>query len=82
MTAMIDDYINRAPGTHYREAIAAVTLNRINKIMSPFMAMWYAEALDRRDFIFDVMLDIADHYLIGDDEGSITNEWQEFLAYA
>lgn len=69
MTAMINAYINRTPGTDYREAIATATLTRICEIMSPFIAIRYAEALGRRDFIFDVMLEIADHYLVeGDNE--------------
>lgn len=67
MAAMINAYINRTPGTDYREAIATATLSRICKIMSHFMAIRYAEALGRRDFIFDVMLEIADHYLVGGD---------------
>lgn len=67
MTAMINAYINRTPGTDYREAIATATLTRICKIMSPFIAIRYAEALGRRDFIFDVMLETADHYLVGGD---------------
>lgn len=64
MTAMINAYINQTPGTDYREAITTATLFRICKIMSPFMAIRYAEALGRRDFIFDVMLETADHYLV------------------
>ncbi len=67
MTAMIDAYINRKPGTDYREAIATATLTELAKIVSPFMGIRYAEALGRRDFILDVMLEIADHYLVGGD---------------
>ncbi len=69
MTAMIDAYIERKPGTDYREAIATATLTELAKIVSPFMGIRYAEALGRRDFILDVMLEIADHYLIGGNNG-------------
>ena len=54
MTAMIDAYNNRIPGTDYREAVAETCRVCIARITPPFQAIRYAEALDRRDFIFDV----------------------------
>ena len=39
------------------------------KITPPFQAIRYAEALDRRDFIFDVLLEEAEFYLIGGGNG-------------
>ena len=65
MTAMIDAYNNRIPGTDYREAVAETCRVCIARITPPFQAIRYAEALDRRDFIFDVLLEEAEFYLIG-----------------
>ena len=39
------------------------------KITPPFQAIRYAEAMDRRDFIFDVLLEEAEFYLIGGGNG-------------
>ena len=69
MTAMIDAYNNRIPGTDYREAVAETCRVCIAKITPPFQAIRYAEALDRRDFIFDVLLEEAEFYLIGGGNG-------------
>lgn len=69
MTAMIDAYNNRIPGTDYREAVAETCRVCIARITPPFQAIRYAEALDRRDFIFDVLLEEADFYLIGGGNG-------------
>lgn len=69
MTAMIDAYNNRIPGTDYREAVAETCRVCIAKITPPFQAIRYAEAMDRRDFIFDVLLEEAEFYLIGGRNG-------------
>ena len=69
MTAMIDSYINRAPGTDYREAVSTACRLCLAKITPPFQGIRYAEALDRRDFIFDVLLEEAEFYLIGGGNG-------------
>ena len=69
MTAMIDAYNNRIPGTDYREAVAETCRVCIAKITPPFQAIRYAEAMDRRDFIFDVLLEEAEFYLIGGGNG-------------
>lgn len=69
MTAMIDAYNNRTPGTDYREAVAETCRICLTKIKPPFQAIRYAEALDRRDFIFDVLLEEAEFYLIGGGNG-------------
>lgn len=69
MTAMIDAYNNRIPGTDYREAVAETCRVCIARITPPFQAIRYAEALDRRDFIFDVLLEEAEFYLIGGGNG-------------
>lgn len=69
MTAMIDSYINRAPGTDYREAVAEACRMSLAKITPTFQAIRYAEAMDRRDFIFDVLLEEAKFYLIGGGNG-------------
>ena len=69
MTAMIDAYHSRIPGTDYREAVAETCRVCIAKIMPPFQAIRYAEAMDRRDFIFDVLLEEAEFYLIGGGNG-------------
>ena len=69
MTAMIDAYNNRIPGTDYREAVAETYRICLAKITPPFQAIRYAEALDRRDFIFDVLLEEAEFYLIGGGNG-------------
>lgn len=69
MTAMIDAYNNRIPGTDYREAVAETCRVCIAKITPPFQAIRYAEALGRRDFIFDVLLEEAEFYLIGGGNG-------------
>jgi len=65
MTAMLDAYINREIGVDYREAVAKSCYALANKIAPAFQVIRYAEALGRRDFIFDVMLEEADFYLIG-----------------
>lgn len=69
MTAMIDAYNNRIPGTDYREAVAETCRICLAKITPPFQAIRYAEAMDRRDFIFDVLLEEAEFYLIGGGNG-------------
>ena len=69
MTAMIDAYNNRIPGTDYREAVAETCKICLTKITPPFQAIRYAEALGRRDFIFDVLLEEAEFYLIGGGNG-------------
>ena len=69
MTAMIDAYNNRIPGTDYREAVAEACRICLAKITPPFQAIRYAEAMDRRDFIFDVLLEEAEFYLIGGGNG-------------
>lgn len=69
MTAMIDAYNNRIPGTDYREAVAETCRVCIARITPPFQAIRYAEALDRRDFIFDILLEEAEFYLIGGGNG-------------
>lgn len=65
MTAMLDAYVNREVGVDYREAVAKACYVALSKIAPGFQAIRYAEALGRRDFIFDVLLDEADFYLIG-----------------
>ena len=69
MTAMIDAYHNRLPGVDYREAVATACRLCLAKITPPFQAIRYAEAMDRRDFIFDVLLEEAEFYLIGGGNG-------------
>ena len=69
MTAMVDAYHNRLPGVDYREAVAAACRLCLAKITPPFQAIRYAEAMDRRDFIFDVLLEEAEFYLIGGGNG-------------
>ena len=69
MTAMIDSYINRAPGTDYREAVSTACRLCLAKITPPFQGIRYAEAMERRDFIFDVLLEEAEFYLIGGGNG-------------
>ena len=69
MTAMIDAYNNRIPGTDYREAVAETCKICLTKLTPPFQAIRYAEAMDRRDFIFDVLLEEAEFYLIGGRNG-------------
>ena len=69
MTAMIDAYIHRKIGTDYREAVADACRMSLAKITPPFQAIRYAEAMDRRDFIFDVLLEEAEFYLIGGGNG-------------
>ena len=69
MTAMIDAYNNRTPGTDYREAVAETCRICLAKITPPFQAIRYAEAMDRRDFILDVLLEEAEFYLIGGGNG-------------
>ena len=69
MTAMIDAYHNRLPGVDYREAVSAACRLCLAKITPPFQAIRYAEAMDRRDFIFDVLLEEAEFYLIGGGNG-------------
>ena len=69
MTAMIDAYNNRIPGTDYREAVAETCKICLTKLTPPFQAIRYAEAMDRRDFIFDVLLEEAEFYLIGGGNG-------------
>lgn len=69
MTAMIDAYHTRLPGVDYREAVAAACRLCLAKITPPFQAIRYAEAMDRRDFIFDVLLEEAEFYLIGGGNG-------------
>ncbi|MBS6447064.1 MAG: hypothetical protein KH382_05665 [Clostridiales bacterium] len=63
MTAMID------AGTDYREAISTACRICLAKITPTFQGIRYAEALGRRDFIFDVLLEEAEFYLIGDGNG-------------
>ena len=41
----------------------------MSKITPTFQAIRYAEALGRRDFIFDVLLEEAEFYLIGGGNG-------------
>lgn len=69
MTAMIDAYNNRIPGTDYREAVAEACKMCLTKITPTFQGIRYAEALGRRDFIFDVLLEEAEFYLIGGGNG-------------
>ena len=69
MTAMIDAYHSRLPGVDYREAVSAACRLCLAKITPPFQAIRYAEAMDRRDFIFDVLLEEAEFYLIGGGNG-------------
>ena len=69
MTAMIDAYHIRLPGVDYREAVATACRLCLAKITPPFQAIRYAEAMDRRDFIFDVLLEEAEFYLIGGGNG-------------
>ena len=69
MTAMIDAYHTRLPGVDYREAVATACRLCLAKITPPFQAIRYAEAMDRRDFIFDVLLEEAEFYLIGGGNG-------------
>lgn len=69
MTAMIDAYIHCKIGTDYREAVAEACRMCLAKITPPFQAIRYAEAMDRRDFIFDVLLEEAEFYLIGGGNG-------------
>lgn len=69
MTAMVDAYHTRLPGVDYREAVAAACRLCLAKITPPFQAIRYAEAMDRRDFIFDVLLEEAEFYLIGGRNG-------------
>ena len=53
----------------YREAVAEACRICLAKITPPFQAIRYAEAMDRRDFIFDVLLEEAEFYLIGGGNG-------------
>lgn len=53
----------------YREAVAETCRVCIARITPPFQAIRYAEAMDRRDFIFDVLLEEAEFYLIGGGNG-------------
>lgn len=69
MTAMIDAYNNRIPSTDYREAVAETCRICLARITPPFRAIRYAEAMDRRNFIFDVLLEEAEFYLIGGGNG-------------
>ena len=69
MTAMIDAYIHRKIGTDYRESVAEACRMCLAKITPPFQAIRYAEAMERRDFIFDVLLEEAEFYLIGGGNG-------------
>lgn len=69
MTAMIDAYHTRLPGVDYREAVSAACRLCLAKITPPFQAIRYAEAMDKRDFIFDVLLEEAEFYLIGGGNG-------------
>ena len=69
MTAMIDAYHTRLPGVDYREAVSVACRLCLAKITPPFQAIRYAEAMDRRDFIFDVLLEEAEFYLIGGGNG-------------
>ena len=41
----------------------------MSKITPTFQAIRYAEALGRRDFIFDVLLEEAEFYLLGGGNG-------------
>lgn len=69
MTAMIDAYIHRKIGTDYRESVAEACRMCMSKITPTFQGIRYAEALGRRDFIFDVLLEEAEFYLIGGGNG-------------
>ena len=65
LTAMLDAYLACKPGKDYIEAVATACRNELSKIAPCFQIIRYAEALGRRDFIFDVLLDEAEFYLIG-----------------
>lgn len=69
MTVMIDAYHNRLACVDYREAVSVACRLCLAKITPPFQAIRYAEAMVRRDFIFDVLLEEAEFYLIGGGNG-------------
>ena len=65
LTAMLDAYLACKPGKDYIEAVATACKAILSKIAPCFQIIRYAEAMGRRDFIFDVLLDEAEFYLIG-----------------
>lgn len=65
LTAMLDAYLACKPGKDYIEAVATSCRAILSKIAPCFQIIRYAEAMGRRDFIFDVLLDEAEFYLIG-----------------
>lgn len=69
MTAMIDAYLDRKAGTDSREAIAKACRTCVARILPTFQTIRYAEALGKRSFIFDVLLEEAEFYLIGGENG-------------
>lgn len=65
MKTMLKSYLDREIGTDYREAVSNACREVMAKIAPGFQVIRYAEALGRRDFIFDVLLEEAEFYLIG-----------------
>lgn len=57
MTAMVDAYLSKRPGVSYREAVAKECRKLLERIVKPSLAARYVVALDKRRFLWDVLLD-------------------------
>ena len=59
MSVMIESYQTKLPAESYREATAKGCRRYLEQYISPSLAVRYAAALGKREFIWDVLLDKA-----------------------
>ena len=57
MSAMIEAYQTKTSEESYREAVAKSCRQYLELYISPSLAVRYAAALGKREFIWDVLLD-------------------------
>lgn len=57
ITAMLDAYQNKSPGVNYRDAVAGACRKQLECIIAPGLAVRYVVALNKRRFLWDVLLD-------------------------
>ena len=60
MAAMVQAYQNRSPATQYREAVAAECRRLLEQLVKPRLAVRYVVALGKRQFLWDVLLDVVE----------------------
>ena len=53
----MDVYLGKRNSRHYKEAVSARCRELLNEIVRPQTAVRYVEALDKRNLLWDLLLD-------------------------